>query len=61
MTDEIKLTIPRERALYGVAHLVLGGLGILLVHASRLLEHAAVRSRGGKTQLEASVSATLRA
>lgn len=30
MTDEIKLTIPRERALYGVAHLVLGGLGIRL-------------------------------
>jgi hypothetical protein len=27
MTDEITLTIPRERALYGVAHLVLGGLG----------------------------------
>ena len=30
MTDEITLTIPRERALYGVAHLVLGGLGIRL-------------------------------
>ena len=28
MTDEITITIPRERALYGVAHLVLGGLGI---------------------------------
>ena len=28
MTDEITLTIPRERALYNVAHLVLGGLGI---------------------------------
>jgi len=27
MTDEITLAIPRERALYGVAHLVLGGLG----------------------------------
>jgi|SRR3954449_11888385 len=27
MTDEITLTIPRDRALYGVAHLVLGGLG----------------------------------
>ena len=27
MTDEITLTIPSERALYGVAHLVLGGLG----------------------------------
>ena len=25
--DEIVLTIPRERAFYGVAHLVLGGLG----------------------------------
>jgi hypothetical protein len=26
--DEITLTIPRDRALYSVAHLVLGGLGI---------------------------------
>ena len=30
MTDEITLMIPRDRALYGVAHLVLGGLGIRL-------------------------------
>jgi antitoxin (DNA-binding transcriptional repressor) of toxin-antitoxin stability system len=30
LTDEITLTIPRERALYSVAHLVLGGLGIRL-------------------------------
>ena len=30
MTDEITLIIPRNRALYGVAHLVLGGLGIRL-------------------------------
>jgi hypothetical protein len=28
--DEITLTIPRDRALYPVAHLVLGGLGIRL-------------------------------
>jgi len=28
--DEITLTIPRDRAYYGVAHLVLGGLGIRL-------------------------------
>jgi predicted RecB family endonuclease len=28
--DEITLTIPRNRALYGVAHLVLGGLSIRL-------------------------------
>jgi hypothetical protein len=28
--DEITLVIPRERALFGVAHLVLGGLGIRL-------------------------------
>jgi hypothetical protein len=30
MTDEIRLTIPRERALYGVAHLVMSGVGIRL-------------------------------
>jgi hypothetical protein len=30
MTDEITLTIPRDRALYSVAHLVLSGLGIRL-------------------------------
>jgi hypothetical protein len=28
--DEITLTIPRDRALHSVAHLVLGGLGIRL-------------------------------
>jgi len=28
--DEITLTIPRDRALYSVAHLVVGGLGIRL-------------------------------
>jgi hypothetical protein len=28
--DEITLTIPRDRTLYSVAHLVLGGLGIRL-------------------------------
>ena len=28
--DEIKLTFPRDRALYPVAHLVLGGLGARL-------------------------------
>jgi hypothetical protein len=30
LTDEITLTIPRDRALYSVAHLVLGGLGVRL-------------------------------
>jgi antitoxin (DNA-binding transcriptional repressor) of toxin-antitoxin stability system len=30
LTDEITLTIPRQRALYSVAHLVLGGLGVRL-------------------------------
>jgi hypothetical protein len=30
VTDEITLTIPRDRALYSVAHLVLGGLGTRL-------------------------------
>ena len=30
MTDEITLTIPHDRALYSVAYLVLGGLGIRL-------------------------------
>ena len=28
--DEITLTIPRDRAFYSVAHLVLGGLGVRL-------------------------------
>jgi hypothetical protein len=30
MIDEIRLTIPRERALYGIAHLVVSGVGIRL-------------------------------
>ena len=34
--DEIVLTIPRERRFYGVAHLVLGGLGSRL---NLTLEH----------------------
>ena len=34
--DEIVLTIPRERSFYGVAHLVLGGLGSRL---NLTLEH----------------------
>ena len=36
--DEITLTIPRDRALYSVAHLVLGGLGIRLNLAIEHLE-----------------------
>ena len=36
--DEITLTIPRDRALYSVAHLVLGGLGIRLNLTIELLE-----------------------
>ncbi len=36
--DEITLTIPRDRALYGVAYLVLGGLGIRLNLTIELLE-----------------------
>lgn len=30
MTDEITLTLPRERAFYRIAHLVLGGLAVRL-------------------------------
>jgi len=30
MTDEIRLTLPRERPFYGIAHLVLGGLAVRL-------------------------------
>ena len=30
MTDEITLTLPRERDFYGIAHLVLGGLAVRL-------------------------------
>ena len=36
--DEITLTIPRDRALYSVAHLVVGGLGIRLNLTIELLE-----------------------
>lgn len=30
MTDEITLTLPRERPFFGIAHLVLGGLAVRL-------------------------------
>jgi hypothetical protein len=30
VTDEITLTLPREREFYGIAHLVLGGLAVRL-------------------------------
>ena len=30
MTDEITLTLPREKPYYGIAHLVLGGLAVRL-------------------------------
>jgi hypothetical protein len=30
MTDEITLTLPRDREFYGIAHLVLGGLAVRL-------------------------------
>jgi hypothetical protein len=30
MSDEIRLTLPRERLFFGVAHLVLGGLAVRL-------------------------------
>ena len=30
MTDEIRLTLPRERPFYGIAYLVLGGLAVRL-------------------------------
>jgi hypothetical protein len=30
VTDEITLTLPRERDFYGIAHLVLGGLAVRL-------------------------------
>ena len=30
MTDEIRLTLPRHRPFYGIAHLVLGGLAVRL-------------------------------
>jgi hypothetical protein len=36
--DEITLTIPRDREFYGVAHLVLGGLGIRLALTIEHLE-----------------------
>lgn len=38
MTDEITLTLPRERDFYGIAHLVLGGLAIRLDLTFEMLE-----------------------
>lgn len=38
MTDEIRLTLPRERPFYGIAHLVLGGLAVRLDLTFEVLE-----------------------
>ena len=50
--DEITLTIPRDRALYSVAHLVLGGLGIRLnltiEHLDDLSSRSTRCSRGSR-------------
>jgi hypothetical protein len=62
VTDEITLTIPRERALYSVAHLVLGGLGIRLNLTIEHLEdlQLALEAVLDRAQAEGDVTIALR-
>jgi len=57
--DEITLTIPRDRALYGVADLVLGGLGIRLNLTIEHLEELALETALDRVRADP-VTVTLR-
>ena len=64
MTDEIRLTLPRERPFYGIAHLVLGGLAVRLDLTVRDARGPPARAReparrgGGRRRAHASASAS---
>jgi hypothetical protein len=60
--DEITLTIPRDRALYSVAYLVLGGLGIRLNLTIEHLEdlQLAVETALGRARAGDKVTVTVR-
>lgn len=62
MTDEITLTLPRERDFYGIAHLVLGGLAVRLDLTFETLEdlQLALASVLERPDADGDVNVTLR-
>ena len=62
MTDEITLTLPRDRDFYGIAHLVLGGLAARLDLTFETLEdlQLALASVLERPDADGDVSVTLR-
>ena len=62
MTDEITLTLPRERDFYGIAHLVLGGLALRLDLTFETLEdlQLALASVLERPDADGDVNVTLR-
>jgi hypothetical protein len=62
VTDEITLTLPRERDFYGIAHLVLGGLAVRLDLTFETLEdlQIALASVLERSDSDGNVKVTLR-
>jgi hypothetical protein len=62
VTDEITLTLPRERDFYGIAHLVLGGLALRLDLTFETLEdlQLALASVLERPDADGDVNVTLR-
>ena len=62
MSDEITLTLPRDRDFYGIAHLVLGGLAVRLDLTFEALEdlQLALASVLERPDAEGDINVTLR-
>ena len=62
MSDEITLTLPRDRDFYGIAHLVLGGLAVRLDLTFEALEdlQVALASVLERPDAEGEINVTLR-
>lgn len=62
MTDEIRLTLPREQPFYGIAHLVLGGLAVRLDLTFEALEdlQLALENLLGETRGDAELTVVIR-
>jgi hypothetical protein len=62
VSDEIRLTLPRERPFFGIAHLVLGGLAVRLDLTFEILEdlQLALENLLGEAQVGGELTVTVR-